>query len=786
MLRGVKRTITRWFAAMLFIPSSSAGESPPPVAPPLPLRDVRLTGGPLKRAQDLDAEYLLSLSTDRLLAGYRVRAGLAPKAPGYGGWDAIEGKQLTGHIAGHYLSAVSLMFAATGDVRFKERADRIVEGFLEAAAKRGNGYLGAQTDSKGRDAAFVFETEIAKGDIRSGGFDLNGMWAPWYTLHKIFAGLRDAWRHTGNRDALALSTGLATWTGRVLENLSDAQIQKMLDCEFGGMNEVLVDLSVDTGDPHWMELSRKFEHAAVTGPLRNGEDILPGKHGNTQVPKLIGSLERYAATGDAEDLKAALFFWERVTAHHSFATGGHGKDEYFGEPDRHNDRVDGRTAESCNIYNMLKLTRRLFSYQPSARFADFQERALFNHVLGSIDPGDGSTCYMVPVGRGVEREYADMAESFTCCVGTGMENHALHGAGIYHASQDTLWINLYAPSTAVWKSAGVSCVMETDFPIGDAARIAVSCAMPKTFKLALRRPAGCSVTVRVNGVSCDSAGGFFEIDRTWSDGDVVELAFSKSLRLEPLPDNPDRVAILWGPLVLAGRLGSAGTSSRGGLAPDLDANPVLVAAGRPPAEWLEPVPGKPGVFRTRGVGRDRDVELLPFHQLHRARYAAYWDLYTESGFAAKAVEIRAERERQRQLEAATVAYVQPGEMQPERDFNQQGADSTPDRVMGRACRRGSGWFSYDVPVEDSQPMTLIVTYHRDEWRRRTFDLKVDGSLLGSQVIEARGVPGFFEVAHPLPPEVVRGKKKVTIRFDATQGNEIGAVFGLRMVRGPGR
>lgn len=771
---------------MVMVPSLLSGEIPVPSAPPLPLTDVRLTGGPFKRAQDLDAEYLLSLSTDRLLAGYRLRAGLETKAKGYGGWDSIEGKQLTGHMAGHYLSAVSLMHAATGDVRFKERADQLVQGLCEVAAKRGTGYLGAQTDAKGRDAAWIFENEIAKGDIRSGGFDLNGMWAPWYTLHKIFAGLRDAWRHTGNRDALSLSIGFASWTERVISGLSDDQLQKMLDCEFGGMNEVLVDLSVDAGDPHWLALSRKFEHAAVTGPLKSGVDILPGRHGNTQIPKLIGSFERFAVTGDSEDLRAASFFWDRVVHHHSYATGGHGKDEYFGEPDRLRDRVDGRTAESCNIYNMLRLTRRMFSYRPSAELAAFQERALFNHVLGSIDPHDGSTCYMVPVGRGVEREYADMAESFTCCVGTGMENHALHAAGIYHVSPSKLWVNFYTPSTADWKDKGVRLSVETDFPVGDTARLFVSCDSPRDFTLALRRPAGCSVSVKVNGVAAQAGGDFMEIHRLWRDGDVVELAFVKSLRLEPVPDHPDRVAILWGPLVLAGKLPGADPSSQGGIVPDLVANPVLVTSGRPVSEWLHPVKGKPGCFQTQGVGRDRDVELMPFHQLHRARYAAYWDLFTEEGWKAKSDEIRAERERQRKLEAATIAYVQPGEMQPERDFNQQGEHSAPDRVMGRACRRGSAWFSYDIPIDHSKPMRLVVTYNRDEWRKRTFDLRIDGLKFASQTVEARGTPEFFEVSYPLPGGLAKGAGKATLRFEATGGNEIAAVFGLRVVQDESR
>ena len=795
----VNRLFACQLIALTMVHAGSNGNVPPQIARPLPLAAVRLTGGPLKQAQDLDAKYLLSLETDRLMAGYRMRAGLDAKAKSYGGWDSVEGKQLTGHIAGHYLSAVSLMFAATGDARFKQRADELVSQLKEVQDKRGTGYLGALTDAKGRDAADIFEKDIAAGTIRSGGFDLNGMWAPWYTLHKTFAGLRDAYRHCGNKTALQLEVGFAQWAEGVLAKLTPAQLQQMLNCEFGGMNEVCVDLFVDTKDPRWLELSRKFEHQLVTEGLKRRQDILPGKHGNTQIPKLIGSLDRHAATGDADDLTAAAFFWDRVAHHHSFATGGHGKDEYFGEPDHFNERIDGRTAESCNVYNMLKLTRRLFCYKPSAEFADFEERALFNHVLGSIDPHDGATCYMVPVGRGVEREYANMGDSFTCCVGTGMESHALHGDGIYYEAGDKLWVNLFAPSTAEWTAGGVKLEMATDFPLGETATLRVRMAAPKAFTLVLRKPAwtGDGFAVKINGAavqgkpSADGSNGkagtgmLLEFQRTWQDGDSVDIKLPKSLHLEPLPDNSNRVAILWGPLVLAGKLDTEGGRRHlpGSHVDDLKAIPVFVAASRPVSEWLKPVDGQAGTFRSAGVGRDREVEMQPFYQLHRHRYAAYWDLFTPEGWQEKSAEIARQRERQLKLEAATVAFCQPGEMQPERDFHQQGEDSTPDRIMGRACRRGTKWFSFDLPVEAAKPMTLVVTYTRDEWRRRTFDILIDGVKVAGQVIEQRGAHELFDVEYPLPAEVVKNKAKVTVRFQASGGNEIAAVFGLRMIRG---
>jgi len=361
-------------------------------AHPVPLERVRVTGGPLKQAQDLTAAYLLALDPDRMLAAYRLQAGLPTTAKPLTGWDGT-GRNLTGHIAGHHLSGVSLMYRATGDERFRERAAYLVRGLAEVQRANGDGYCGALD---GLRAAFA---RVSKGDIKSGAFDLNGLWSPWYTLHKTFAGLRDAYRHTGNTEALAVETRFAAWAEQVIAPLSDAQVQTMLLTEFGGLSEVFADLFADTGDARWLTLSRRFEHHAMTQPLKRHQDNLSGKHGNCQIPKLIGSASRYAYTGDAEDIMAASFFWDRVVRHHSYVTGGHGLAEYFGPPDELATRVDGRAAETCNVYNMLKLTRRLFSLRPDAAYADFHERALFNHILASIEPSQGRTSYMVPVGH---------------------------------------------------------------------------------------------------------------------------------------------------------------------------------------------------------------------------------------------------------------------------------------------------------------------------------------------------------------------------------------------------
>lgn len=754
----------------------------PDVARPLPLTAVRLTAGPLKRAQDVNAEYLLKLEPDRMMAYYRQRAGLAPKAVAYDGWDG-DGKNLTGHIAGHYLSAVSLMYAATGDARFKQRADYLVQEMKTVQDKHGDGYLGALANGKEQ------LLEVSRGNIRSSGFDLNGLWAPWYVLHKTFAGLRDAYRHAGNPAALDVEIKFAAWTKSILAKLNDEQTQRMLNTEFGGMNEVFSDLYADTGDKRWLALSHRFDHRAVLDPLARRRNNLPGLHGNTEVPKLLGSAMRYAHAGDEADGAAANFFWDTVVNHHSFATGGHGKDEYFGPPDKLSDRVDGRTAETCNVYNMLKLTRKLFALRPDAKYAEFQERALFNHILASLDPNSGQTCYMVPVGRGVRREYQDMLRSFTCCVGSGMESHALHADGLYYESGDKLWVNLYAPSTAEWKAMGLSLATDTSFPEGEAATLRLTLAAPKQFTLAVRHPswADAGFAVKINGRAAkDSSmpGTYVELKRKWKTGDIVTITFPKTLRLEPLPDDAQVAAVLWGPLVLAGDLGPQ--LVEGQRSWQRENVPMFVTTKQNVAEWLKPVPGMPGTFRSDNVGRETDVELVPFYRLHQRAYSVYWDVLAPAEWEKKAAVLSARREQQRQLEAITVGFVQPGEMQPERDFNQQGEDSAPLRHAGRPGRRGAKWFSFDLPVDAAHAMTLVATYHTEERQKRTFEILVDNRRVGEQTIE-RYRPGsssgaFFDVEYAIPADFVRGKQKITVRFQATNGNETAAVFGVRMIR----
>ncbi|HEX4683120.1 MAG TPA: beta-L-arabinofuranosidase domain-containing protein [Gemmatimonadaceae bacterium] len=778
-------------------------------ARPVPLERVRLTGGPLKEAQDSAGGYLLALDPDRMMAFYRTRAGLTPKAQPYGGWDGA-GRNLTGHIAGHHLSAVSLMYRATGDARYKQRADYLVREMKEVQDRNGDGYLSALEGGREAFAA------LSRGEIRSAAFDLNGLWSPWYTLHKTFAGLRDAHRYAGNGAALDVETKFARWSEGVLAPLNDAQVARMLNTEHGGMNEVLADLYADTSDVRWLALSRRFEHHAFTDALKRHQDNLPGKHGNCQIPKLIGSAARYEYTGDGDDLVAASFFWDRVAQHHSYATGGHGLAEYFGYPDRLSNRVDGRTCESCNVYNMLKLTRRLFSFRPDVVYADFHERAMFNHALASFDPVGVRMSYMVPVGRAVQQEYQNMQNDFTCCVGTGMENHALHGDGIYYESPnaDTVWVNIYAPSTAEL-SSGTRIAMDSDFPDGGTAKLALTTPRGgRRFTLALRRPgwAGDGFAVRVNGetvavpseasLRVGGAGGrdlalddpapssYVQLDRTWKSGDVVELALPKSVRLEPTPDDGTVAAVMWGPLILAGDLAPRreGRATSGAVVA-----PVLVADG-PAAQWVVPSGSRSGDFHADvgrsiaqpGAASTTEVAFTPFYRTHGRTYSVYFDVLTPAEFDARVAAHRADLEHQQALEAATLAHVQPGDTAAEEKYNYRSepADRQATRTGRSTARGGPGWFSYDLPVEAAADASLIVTYFNDLGLPvlSSFDLVVDGTTIGHYTPN-RQAGAFWDQVYGVPASLLAGKTRITVKFAAAPDSRIAPVYGVRLVRG---
>jgi hypothetical protein len=434
---------------------------------------------------------------------------------------------------------------------------------------------------------------------------------------------------------------------------------------------------------------------------------------------------------------------------------------------------------------MLKLTRHLFEWHASAEYADYYERALYNHILASQNPDDGMVCYYVPLKAGARKTYSTPFDSFWCCVGTGMENHVKYGDSIYFHSDDALWVNLFIPSELNWREKGLTIRQETHYPDTNTTSLTIKTRKPVTLALHLRYPGWATqgINISVNGQTQSVAGGpgsFAEIRRTWKNGDRVELSIPMSLRLEALPDNPNRVAVLYGPTVLAGELGSEADGDKAGVV----LVPALITANKPVAEWIKPVAGEASTFRTVGAGRPGDVTLSPFYRLHNRRYVVYWDLFSPEQWVEREADYKAELERVRQLEAMTVDFAQPGEMQPERDHNMQGEGTEAGEHSGRKWRhaRDGGWVSFDLKVLPDKAVSLVCSYWGSETGARNFDILIDGVKLASQSLHNDRPEQFFDVTYPIPEELTRGKTKVTVRFQAQPGNTAGGFYGLRIIR----
>ena len=736
------------------------------------LHQVSLLEGPFLHARQMDEKTVLAYEPDRLLARFRMQAGLQPKAEPYGGW---EGESLAGHSLGHYLSACNLLFQSTGNREFRNRSDYIVSELAACQQADGAGYIGAFDNGKR-----IFEEEVAVGNIRSQGFDLNGIWAPFYTHHKVLAGLRDAYRLGGNARALEVARHFADWIEKVLSGLDHGQMQQVLNCEHGGMNEVLADLYADTGDGRYLALAGRFYHEAVLGPLADGHDSLAGLHGNTQFPKLIGLTKRFLITGDSSDYRAASFFWDRVVHHHSYVTGGITNHEYFGKPDQLSMRLSPETTETCNVYNMLKLTDLLFRIDPTPEAMDYYERGLLNHILASQNPEDGRVTYFLALAMGGFKAFQD-PYSFTCCVGSGMENHAQYNAPVYYHQDHALWVTQFIASELDWEARGVRVTQQTEFPKEQGTTLAFAMEEPARFTLKMRRPAWAEKGVRLllNGKELPGQTdnrGFLSLTRTWEDGDRLEVQMPFALRAEAMPDNPNRLAVLYGPLVLAGDLGVP----EDGNAERPDVVPTLIREQMAPETWLEPA-GEPNTFRFReGVARNV-ITLRPLYGLNDRRYTVYWDLYSPQQWETHREEIRREQEAYGKLVRETFDFFQPGQMQPERDHTYQGEATYIVEMKGRTARQAErgGWFSFEMDIPESGPVDLVFEYWGGYTGSKTFDIVVDGQSIATQNIRGIKDGAFLTRRYAVPEALSRGKKRLQVRISPHVGHRGGPVFGVR-------
>lgn len=794
------RPLAPCFALFLAHGVSAFAAAEPTVAPSalFPADAVVVTGGPFRVAQEANRTYLLAHDVKRLLAPFRREAGLPMIRPPYPDWES---QGLDGHTAGHYLSALAGMIAEgadTPDGQLRQRLSAMIDGLAECQAASGDGYLG------GVPGGHAMWKDVAAGKLTVNNFGLNGKWVPWYNLHKMFAGLRDAYQVGGEKKALPLFVAYGRWCERTVAGLSEAQMQDMLRAEHGGMVEVLADLYSLTGDEAFLKLSQRFVHHAVIDPLAHHEDRLTGLHANTQIPKIIGVLRLGQLSHQPQLTDAARFFWDTVTQHRTVAFGGNSVSEHFNDPKNFRGMLEHREGpETCNTYNMLRLTEQLFEVKPDPVLADYYERALYNHILGSFNTAKPGYVYFTPIRPGHYRVTSVPEKHFWCCVGTGMENPGHYSHFIYAGAGDQVFVNLFIPSELKAPQLGLCLRQETAFPDEERTRLLITLEQPKEFTLHVRRPSwadGSTWQVTVNGetVATDAKpSSYVALRRLWKSGDRVEMVLPMRTRTEELPDRSGWLAFMHGPLLLAAPVaspeplvtdsgeGRSAHIAKGPLLP-LDQMPFLLDDGSAPAGHVkaEPAAG-PLHFRLKELVRPETTEglaLVPFFRLQDSRYQIYFQSTTPEALAKRREQLAAEERAALAREAATVDRVAIGEQQPEVDHEFQGRQTESGEFNGRRWRHGQ-MIQYTLQAGAARALELSVTYSGYD-RDRTFDIFVNDQLLHTEALKGERPGEFVERRYHLPAELLKNavSGRLVVRFEARPGSLAGGLFDLRLLK----
>lgn len=764
-----------------------------------PISDVTLLDGPLKKARDLNIKTLLQYDCDRLLAPYRKEAGLTPKAKTYPNWDGLDG-----HVGGHYLTAMA-MNAATGNDDCRQRMEYMISELLLCAdanaqnhAEWGKGYVGGMPNS-----------ERIWSTFKKGDFSVYfSSWAPFYNLHKMYAGLRDAWVYCGNEQAKTLFLGFCDWAIDLTAGLNNEQMENMLGNEHGGMNEVLADAYAMTQEPKYLQAAMRFSHRKLLTPMSQRQDCLDNMHANTQVPKVVG-FERISELANLSHYhEAANFFWDIVTGERSLAFGGNSRREHFPSKEACMDfinDIDG--PETCNTNNMLKLTEDMHRRNPEARYADYYELATFNHILSSQHPEHGGYVYFTPARPRHYRNYSAPNEAMWCCVGTGMENHSKYGQFIYTHVGNALYVNLFVASELNWREKGLTLHQETEFPYAETSRITITNGKGQ-FPILVRYPGWVkpgSFSVKVNGQDVDIITGpssYVTIERKWKKGDVIDITFPMYNSVKYLPNVPQYIALMHGPILLGMKTGTEdlahlvaddsrfGQYASGKKLPINEA-PILINDNIDAiAEQLTTIDSRPLHFmlETKVVNGDTNkaYELQPFFEIHDSRYMIYWLALSEQSYKGYLDGLaKAEQERQ-VLEARTVDKVQPGEQQPETDHQMETDQSqvgNSNDVFYRDARDGH-YFSYLMQTGGQTDLSLRLKYWGvGEWKTHEFDILIDDVLV--KEVNNTGkyrISEFKYETYPVPADLLKGKQQVRVKFVAKPRRQIGEIYEVRLVK----
>ncbi len=741
------------------------------------MSSVTLNDGMFKISQELGLEYVLKMDVDRLLAPSFEMASL-PTPNGverYGGWEkkgasnwgwSADTFTLAGHTLGHWMSAASVMYASTGNEEVKEMLDYAIEQLKYIQDTTKSGYIGGCSEE-------TF-TKCFNGDTAWA----DNYWVPWYGVHKIYQGLIDAYEYTGNTEALNVCVNFADWAMDGLNKMTDAQIQSMLNVEYGGMNDVFAELYEITGREEYLTTAKRFTHDSILNPLINETDSLAGLHANTQIPKIIGAAEifennsiKYQSYG-----KAAKFFWDRVVNSRSYVIGGNSVSEHFealGLESLHH-----KTAESCNTYNMLKLTEHLFNWEHKSEYMDFYETALYNHILGSQDPDTGNKMYFVSLLQGHYRIYGTPYDSFWCCTGTGMENPGRYSKCIYYKDKDDLYVNLYIPSTVEWEEKGLTLTQETNYPYEDTVKITVEEGEADgALKLRVPSWAKQGATAVYNGETyTKNSAGYLEIEGSFKKGDVIELTIPMELEIYN-SRTANQVAFTYGPVVLAAPLGTENfpndtVEKETGLDTTTTDVPYIIYDGDNINELVTLVDRNSLTFKLNGqfMSEGEDVTLKPFYEIHHQFHNVYWNMNMAGDLFTK------------RLNNVTIDQVQPDGQQDElgHDLNtnctgyHNGSFSSGGvNYMWRdAWGAADSYFSYMLGVDGEEKNYLCVAYWGSDvpfWNNgvlynRDFSIYVDGVKVGTQVIDNNKPNSPYYCYYEIPEEVTSGKEAVTVKW----------------------
>lgn len=774
------------FVIVFCLPLYTWGQSA--VLETFPLSAVRLSESPFLKAQQDNGTYILALDKDRLLAPFLKDAGIRPLKENYGNWES---DGLDGHIAGHYLSAVAQMYAATGEKVYLDNLNYMLNWLEKCQDKNGNGYVGGVPNGK------QLWNEVAKGNVN----EVYKRWVPWYNLHKLYSGLVDACLLTGNEKAKQLLIKLSDWCVTLTSSLTDAQMQQMLGSEHGGMNEVFANVASIAKDQKYMQLAKRFSHRALLDPLLEQKDALTGLHANTQIPKVVGFMRIAMLTNDKQWAGAADFFWQTVTHNRSISFGGNSVREHFNPVDDFTPMLESREGpESCNSYNMLKLTKELFLTKPSSKYMDYYERTMYNHILSTQHPGGGFV-YFTPIRPNHYKVYSSPQESFWCCVGSGIENHGKYGELIYAHTATALYVNLFVPSTLEWKEKGLTVTQQTKFPFSEETSVKLSSQKPQRLSVMLRKPSWVdgNVTVLVNGEivkAADGSSGYLAINRTWKKGDVITMRLPMKTIAEPLPDGSHWVSFVHGPIVLAAATDTTdmkGLKANGsrwghianGKLESMEDAPLLVMNDLSLAQKLTETDTNKMIFTVSNLVNQekyRNLQLVPFYQLQDTRYVIYWPYTSKQELPELQRKIKETEQAKQQLEATTIDVVYPGEQQPEADHHYRGENTKAGFYHERHFRSGSGWFSYELKNIDNKARKLAFVYYGTD-KDRQFEVFANDQYIGA--FDLRGTEGneFVTRLIDLPP-TLRNVPNITILFKAKAPKSIADVYELRLLKEP--